>query len=353
MVTLKDIAKQAGVSAMTVSRVVNKNARVSDETRKRVMKAIRELKYKPNTVARSLVTKQTRTIGLLIASISNIFYADVVHGVEDYAHEKGYNVILCNADGKQREKEYIDVLIEKCVDGIIFSHLEIGIKQIFELKQLNIPCVLIDNEIQGYNTSNIYTNNVLGGYLATEYLIQLGHTKIAHIHGSLKYNQEKKNKLYTETFQFRIWKDRMTGYIDTLAKYNIAMVPEYIQEGDGTAENGVYGGYMAMKELLKLNDRPTAIYAANDLMAIGAINAIREAGFDVPDDFSVVGYDGICFSDMIYPKLTTIAQPRYEIGVNASKLLLDLIKDNNNIQNITLDPKLIVRGSTKKYISKA
>src|SRR5690554_2934735 len=111
---------------MTVSRVVNKNKRVSEKTRERVMKAIKELKYKPNTVARSLVTKQTRTIGLLIASISNIFYADVVHGVEDYAHENGYNVILCNADGKQREKEYIDVLIEKCVDGIIFSHLEIG-----------------------------------------------------------------------------------------------------------------------------------------------------------------------------------------------------------------------------------
>lgn len=349
MATIADVAKKAGVSGTTISRYLNDSGYVGSETKTKIIEAIKELNYKPNMIAKSLVTKKTHTIGLLIASIVNPFYSDVVLGVEDESYQKGYNVILCNADGKKRENEYIDILLEKCVDGIIFSHLDVNLKQVLKLKELQVSCVLIDNETPGLNVGGIQTNDVLGGYLATEHLISLGHTKIGLIHGSLKYNEQRNNKVYTETFQFRIWNNRTKGFLSAVEKYGISINPDFVQEGDGTAENGVEGGYQAMRRILSLNEWPSAIYAQNDLMAVGAINAIHEAGLKVPQNFSIVGHDGIDLSKNIYPKLTTVQQPRYLIGQMAANLLIDRIGiKNQDGKEIMLEPELIIRSTTER-----
>jgi DNA-binding LacI/PurR family transcriptional regulator len=348
LTTIADVAKKVGVTGTTISRYLNGSGYVSSETSAKIERAIAELDYKPNMIAKSLVTKKTHTIGLIIASIINPFYPDVVLGVEDESYEKGYNVILCNADGKKRENEYIDILLEKCVDGIIFSHLDVNFKQVLMLKKLKVASVLIDNEAPGLDTGNILTDDVRGGYLATEHLIRMGHKKIGLIHGSLKLNDQKIGKVYTETFQFRIWNNRLKGFLKALEQHGIILNPDFVQEGDGTADNGVEGGYRAMKQILKLKDLPTALYAQNDLMAVGAINAVHEAGLKIPGDFSIVGHDGIDLSKIIYPKLTTVQQPRYMIGRAAAKLLIEMNTLNTARKEIILHPELVLRETTRK-----
>lgn len=347
MATIEDVAKCAGVSAMTVSRFINGSGYVSEKTSVKIENAINKLNYRANLIAKSLVTKKTMTIGLVIASIADPFYPDLVLGVEDEAYSRGYNVILCNADGKKKENEYIEILHDKCVDGIIFSHLNIDTKQLLMLKDMNIASVLIDNEIDGLDTGYVKTNDILGGYQATEHLIQLGHRKIALIHGSLLLNKLKVNKRYSETFQFKIWNNRMKGYLEVLDKYGINANPNYIVEGNETAGDEVESGYIAMKKILEMSEMPTAIYAQNDLMAVGAISAIYESGFKVPQDFSIAGHDGIPIGDMIYPKLTTVEQPRYETGRSASGLLVDIINKKAG-QMIQLEPKLVIKGTTSQ-----
>lgn len=347
MTTIEDVASHAGVSVMTVSRYINGNGYVSEKTRVKVEEAIAKLNFRVNLVAKSLATKKATTIGLIIASITDPFYPDLVLGVEDKAYSRGYNVILCNADGKKKEREYIEILHDQYVGGIIFAHLNIDADQVRMLGSMNIASVLIDNEIENVDLPCVTTDDVLGGYLATEHLILLGHKGIALIHGSLKYNEQKQKKRYQETFQFRIWNNRMKGYMDALDKYGIPVNYDYIVGADETEEcSEVDIGYFAMRRLLKKSPKPTAIYAQNDLMAIGAINAITEAGYNVPKDFSVVGYDGISVGDMIYPKLTTVDQPRYEIGSIATEVLINYIAKKEK-QNIQLEPLLVVKGTTQ------
>ena len=346
MATLEDVAKHAGVSVMTVSRYINQSGYVGEKSRERIIQAINELNYKPNMIAKSLVTKKTKTLGLVIASIVNPFYPDVVLGVEDESYERGYNVILCNADGKKKEQEYIEILMEKCVDGIIFDHLNIDSKQVMRLKSSNISCVLIDNEIKCLNAGNINTNDVLGGFMATEHLIKLGHKKIALIHGRLSFDESKHDKKYEETFQFKIWNERTRGFLEAMDRYGLQVNTNFVCEGDGTSQNGASGGYEAMKKILKLSDLPTAVYAENDLMAAGAIRAIHEAGYKIPQDISIVGHDGIALCEWTFPRLTTIEQPRYEMGRLAARLLIDMREGKAGGDTIKLDPYIVLREST-------
>ncbi len=326
MPTIKDVAKKAGVSVMTVSRVINNNGYVNEETRKKVLLAIDELNYRPNLVAKSLITGRTNTIAHIMVNIANLFHPKVIKGVEDAGYQNNYSVVVCDADSKDKEIEYISNLSDRFVDGMIFHHLNITEAQIKELTEKNIKCVLIDNEQIVDGCINVVTDDVYGGYLAGRHLLEKGHRRIAIIHGSLEYNIDKATKEYEETFQFSIWNKRLEGFVKALEEYDLSLDKNYMFEGEGTTAKSINSGYSAMEQILSLKEKPTAIYAQNDHMAIGAINAAIEAGYSVPEDFSIIGHDGLDIDELIIPKLTTIEQPRYEMGFKAAQSLIELIE---------------------------
>ena len=346
MANLKDVAKHAKVSVMTVSRVINESGYVRKETKENVKKAIKELNYRPNLLAKGLVNKRTKTIAYVLVNIADMFHPKVVKGVEDACYEKGYSVILCNANTKYKEKEYIQLLSDRYVDGIIFHHLNINVKQVLELQIEGIHCVLLDNENPVDVCSNIKTNDVLGGYLAGKALVDMGHRQIGLIHGSLCFDPVKPHMEYEETFQFGIWNDRTNGFLHALNDRGISVNPELMVQGDWSAEGGITGGFEAMSRVLERAAMPTAMYIQNDYMAIGAMNAVIKAGYAIPQDFSIIGHDGLDIAASIYPSLTTVDQPRYEMGYRAAQLLIEQIENAGEPVSIVLDPALILRETT-------
>lgn len=359
MPTIDDVAKKANVSRMTVSRVINNSNLVKEQTRTIVLEAIKALNYRPNHLAQSLVTRRTHTIAHVMASISNPFHPNVVQGVEDACYKKGYSVIICNANAKAKEQEYIDVLKDKCVDGAIFHHLNITEEQISEMELNGIKCVLIDNEEILKNAHNVVTDNVKGAYMATKHLIDLGHKNIGIIHSKMSFDNDALNVIYEDTYQFNIWKQRMEGFEMAMKEAGLQINPKNVIESEGGGDKGIKSGNSSMKRLiggrkgvksfLDRKDRPTAIYAQNDLMAIGAINATIESGLSVPDDISIIGHDGLDMSDVLYPRLSTIEQPRYKMGYLSAQVLISIIEGKDYNKNIFLDPKLVVRESTRMH----
>lgn len=332
--TSKDVAELAGVHPSTVSRVINNDSRISEKTKERVLLAIKKLGYTPNAIARGLKTKRTYTLGMLIPDITNPFFAEIARGVEDAANKNNFNVILCNTDDKpKKERTYLEILREKRVDGLILGTAHIKDKSILELERQKFPYMLISRNIERLDKNCIIIDDVAGGIMATEYLIKLGHQRIAHITGPL---------------QTRSALNRLKGYKLALKKYGIEYRDELVGEGDFR----IKGGYQVMKRYLKLAKPPTAIFAANDLLALGAMQAIQKKNFSIPDDFSVIGFNDIELASFVYPPLTTIRQPILEMGNLAVKMLLKIITDKEfNQRRVVLQPKLIIRESCKKLIS--
>ncbi|MFZ5753312.1 MAG: LacI family DNA-binding transcriptional regulator [Bacillota bacterium] len=331
MVNIRQVAKKAGVSVATVSRVLNHPDTVSPRTMEQVLETIKELRYTPNGLARSLALKKTSTIALLIPNILNPLYPQVAKGVEDVAHQKGYNVLLCNTEEKEhKERDYLEMLIEKRVDGLILTSSLLRKVDFDQIKEKQIPFVMIGKNEGNIEANRVFTDYILGGYLATQHLIEIGYTAIAHISGP-------KSQLAS--------REKLQGYKKALQEANISLDERYIVEGD----NEIEGGYLGVKKLLKLPEPPQAIFAANDLMAIGAIDAIKSEGLRIPEDVAIVGFDDIKISSLIEPKLTTISQPVYKMGLIAARLLFDCIENNleedDFQQNIFIQPKLMVRKS--------
>ncbi|MBE3578676.1 LacI family DNA-binding transcriptional regulator [Caldanaerobacter subterraneus] len=331
-VTIKDIARLANVSVTTVSRVINnKPEGVSEETRQKILKLVKELGYQPNAIARGLVTKKTKTIGLIIPDISNPFFPDIARGVEDSAHIYGYNVFLCNTDDNlEKESEYIKALKEKYVDGIIFTSSSIPKHEhIIELVESGIPVVIMDRRVDSENIYGVFLDNYEGGYIATKHLIDLGHEKIGCITGPL----------YTKSA-----KERLEGYKKALLDSGIKIDEKLIFEGDYKINGGIIGA----ERLLKDNKDMSAIFACNDLMAYGAYKTIRSFGYKIPDDISVVGFDDIQLSQILEPQLTTIKQPAYDMGLTAARMLIKLIEGKKLKKKIiNFRPQLVIRQSTK------
>lgn len=357
MPTIDDVARKASVSRMTVSRVINNTNLVKEETRKKVLEAIQELNYRPNNLAQSLVTRRTHTIAHVMASISNPFHPNVVQGVEDACYEKGYSVIICNANAKAKEQEYIGILKDKCVDGVIFHHLNITQEQVLEMEDNGIKSVLIDNEEPIYITHNVVTDNIKGAYLATKHLISLGHRSIGIIFSRMKYKENVPGMTYEDTFQFNLWKQRMKGFRLAMKEAGLTVDPRHMLESEGGGDKGIKSGNVSMKKLIggikgarsfiEMKDRPTAIYAQNDLMAIGAINATIECGLKVPEHMSIIGHDGLDIGEVLYPRLSTIVQPRYKMGYTAARMLIDSIEQRDGDHNVYLEPSLVFRESTR------
>jgi LacI family transcriptional regulator len=303
--TIKDIARLAELNVSTVSRALSGAYGVNEETRERVLEIARKLGYRPNLIARGLVTGQSRTIGLLISDIRNVFFAEIARGAEDSASAAGYDVILCNSDLKsEKQWGYIQSLAEKRVAGIIMNSVaSLSKVQQAELAKYRIPIVLLNRQTtsdQMFSTAT--ANNFMGGELAANYLVGLGHRVIAHITGPRQHGNLA---------------DRCRGFVKG-CRSSSHEITAVVIHGQHTHA----GGYEMTNKLLSQRRDVTAIFAANDIAAFGALRALQEHGLSVPDDISLVGFDNVEISGIISPPLTTIDQPRYELGGAAVDILL-------------------------------
>jgi LacI family transcriptional regulator len=333
MATIREVAESAGVSYATVSHVINNTRVVTQETRERVLAAMSALNYRPNALARSLRQGKSNTLGLVLPDSANPFFAEISRSIEDAAFKKGYSVFLCNTElDTQRELFYVDVLSKKQVDGIIFVAAGDQADSLDFLLRQNMPVVMIDRDLPNVEVDAVLTDHQLGGFLATQHLIQLGHTRIACIAGPSSITPSA---------------ERLTGYRKALEEAGLSYDERLIIRGDYHAQSGMD----ITHSILKLEPRPTAIFALNDLMALGALRAAAEAGFSVPRDLAVVGYDDLELARFTNPPLTTIAQPKKEIGAQAVNLLVDRMALKSRLPSrLVLAPELIIRRSTQSLV---
>jgi len=326
--TIYDVARLAGVSTATVSRALNGTGQIAQATRATIDAAVEQLGYQTNTVARSLVTKSTETIALLLPDITNPFYAALVSGIQQRALETGHTMLLCTTEGDpEREEQYLTLLRAKQVDGVLVDGLVLPPERIARFVREGLPIVCLDRDVDSTAVPLVQVDNRLGARMATEHLLSLGHTRIAHVQGAPELG---------------ISEERVQGYREALAEAGISFDPQLLAIGSFTEE----GGYKAARSLLETPGF-TAVFAANDLSAIGVINAIVESGRRVPDDVSIVGFDDLRLSKFTAPPLTTIHQPAFEIAELATELLLELASGRKVRQlRHLLEPALVVRSST-------
>ncbi len=328
MPTIRDVAHAAGVSTSTVSHVINDTRFVSPETRQRVLAAMQRLNYSPNRLASSLRSNQTLTLGVLLPNSANPYFAEILVGIENTCFDLGYNIILGNAnDDPERELAYLRVLISRQVDGILLISTGSYAESITYLTQQQVPVVVVDRAPGIESVTEIFTDNKEGGLLATRHLIELGHTDIACITGPSFLSPSA---------------DRVVGYKQAMAEANLLLDDAWIVSGDFQLGSG----YRACQRLLQLDNQPTAVFACNDLMAVGALCAIHETRRRVPDDVSVIGYDDIPLASYTTPRLTTIAQPAREIGEIAVLRLIEALRsDEATAERECLPVKLVERDS--------
>jgi LacI family transcriptional regulator len=331
-VTIKDIARLAGVSVTTVSKIVNgKDQDISAPTREKVQNLIKEHKYSPNKVAQSMVTKETKTIGLVIPDVRNPFFTEIARGVEDQAIEKGYSVIICNTDDDlKKEIMYIEMLAEKRVDGLILAPAILRNENLEKEVQVSTPIVLIDREtsINGIK-GKICIDNFQGAYDAVKCLIDLSNKDILFFSGPINEFPSK---------------DRLAGYKKALEDNGIDFNMENVYIGDFKRN----WSEEKINQLVATGKSFTSVFCGNDLIAIDVIKALQKNGKKVPDDVSIIGFDDSPIATVINPELTTIRQPSYEIGSKSVELLLNSINEKaSSYQEIQLKHELIIRNSTK------
>lgn len=331
MITIKDVAQHAQVSVTTVSHVINGTRFVSEAARERVQQAIAALNYVPSALARSLKSNRTHTVGMMIPNNSNPYFAEIIRGIEDTCFEAGFNVILCNSDDDpHKQAQYVRVLSEKQVDGLIVLSSGGDPELIATLRSAGMPQVVVDREIDDLAADLVEVNHELGGYLATRHLLDLGHRRIACIAGPQALSPARQ---------------RVQGYHRALTESGMRVDDKLLRSSDFTSA----GGHAAMTSLLKMRQKPSAVFASNDLMAIGAVCAAAEAGLRIPEDVSVVGFDDIALAAYSNPPLTTIAQPKHQTGTLAARLLLERIAQRDKpLHREILQPTLCLRRSTAR-----
>jgi len=329
--TLKDVARLAGVSTATVSRVVNNSNNVDPDTRSKVRKALKQLGYKPSRVARRLRVAHGKTnmLGLIIPDIQNLFFAEIARGVEDVGYANNYAVLLCNSDeSAKKEKFYLDVMRAEHVDGIIFPPLNETDPEVTTLVRSGMPVVCVDRSVSNISVDTVEVNNHRGAHLAVEFLISKGHRRIGFISGRPDISTSR---------------ERKRGYQDTLKAHGVEVNPGLIRIGDYKQESG----RLLTEQLLDLQERPTALFVANNLMTLGSLAAIHNRGLRVPDDIAVIGFDDLPWAESINPPLTVVRQPAYEVGQKAAKLLFErLAEPGRKPTRISLDPTLVIRRSS-------
>lgn len=332
-ITVEDIARLAGVSKATVSRVLNQNPKgVSEETRNKVQEIINHLNYQKDPYAVNYTPSHSRTIGLILPDITNPFFSELAKAVENCSSENGYTVFLgISNQSTDKEEQYISTFIARKVDGIILtSTAKQGMNNHQLLEKYQIPCVLMDRKLSGINyTAGVFADNLLAIFRACELMLKHGSRRIAFLSGPSEISTAK---------------ERIEGYKAALEKYGISFCKTLIKHGTYTVESG----YQAVMELEREGQKYDGIVAANDTMALGAIRALKELSYKIPEEIEVVGFDNIDFSQMCDPPLTTIQQPTIEMGRRATELLLYAIDGGiPEKKNIQLLPKLVVRKTTR------
>ncbi|MBN1315022.1 MAG: LacI family DNA-binding transcriptional regulator [Anaerolineales bacterium] len=339
-ISIKDIARAAGVSHSTVSRALSKSSLVNAETRERIIKLAAEMGYSPHSLARSLVMGRTRSIGLVITTITDPFIAEVVQGIEDAAQNHGYTVVLCSSRGESsREMNAVDTLRSKRVDGVIVTSSRVGALYLEHLERIGVPVVLINNhnEQSGPYTFSIGVDNQHGGRIATDHLISLGHRRIAYITGPASHSDDLA---------------RLAGYRQALEEAGIPFDPSLVVPGTGRTG----GGERALPLLMRINTPPTAAFCYNDMTAIGLMQSAAALKMAIPQDLAIVGFDDIPFASYIKPALTTVAQLKAEMGLQATEMVLALIgakaENMNGFENRSIKAELIVRESSGVHIKR-
>lgn len=338
MVTMSDVAKRAGVSVMTVSRVVNGvKGKVSEATRKKVLQIIKELNYHPNSVGRALHGSRLKIIGVVSPLITagivleNPFYYELIMGIEEVCTEKGFDVMISTRKKINKNSDYLKNFYERKVDGLIIVAPNVNSIQFELIEKDDIPVVLA-GERTSHRISYVDADNERGGELAVEYLYRMGHRKIGMITG-------------TSTMRNAI--DRLNGFLNAMRKFGLEIRKDWIINGDFH----YYGGTVAIKQLLKASELPTAIFCANDLSALGAIAELKKSGVRVPQDISVIGFDNINVAQYSHPPLTTIEQPIFEMGKAAAELLLAKINNKQVTSQGRIFPVKIIERDSVAVIS--
>lgn len=327
--TIRDVARHAGVSIATVSATINGTAHVSPELQERVRQAITAVSYHPDGIARSLKKRATQTLGLIISDITNPFFTALVRGIEDAANARGHAVMLCNTDERlEKEQAYLALLRSRRVDGVIMAPA--GAVEDYQrfILDAQAPVVFVDRRIPTVPADAVVVDNVAGARQAIAHLLALGHRRIGAITGLP---------------QISTTLERVQGYRDALAAAGVSMDPELLRDG----YSRLVGGHEAGRALLELPRRPTAIFATNNLMAIGLMRAVAERGLRCPEDVSVACFDDFEWASVFQPRLTTVAQPSYDMGRTAVELLFARLDGTSPVgpQEVVLSPTLVVRDS--------
>ena len=328
-ITIKDVAKQAGVSISTVSRVINDSKPVTDEVKQKVLDVIKETGYIPNPLARSLVTKKSQLIGVIVPEVSDSFVNEILNGIEEVAKMYDYDILLANTySDKEQELKSINLLRAKQVEGIVMISWIVEQEHINYMQNCGIPATYISKTARDYDIYTVSTSNKKATFDMTKYLIDKGHEKIAFIMTS-------KDETILEM-------ERLAGYEEALEQNNIKLDKNLNKYGGTEYENG----YQSMKELLDEGIIPHAAFVTGDEAAIGAINAICDSGYRVPEDISVAGFNDVKIAKMYKPKLTTVHQPLYDMGAVAIRMVIKLInKEILDNKKVELPYKIIDRES--------
>ena len=328
--SIKDIARLARVSHPTVSRALQNSPLVNAETAAKIRKIAEDAGYRASAVARGLVTRRTRTIGLVVTTVDDPFASEVACGIEEIANDHGYAVFLANSHADpERERKVVQEFAERRVDGIVVTSSRVGALYMPLLKELGVPIVLVNDQASGEFVHSVMITNQEGTRAATEHLIELGHRRIAYLGDRGGYQSDA---------------ERLAGYKEALAGAGIGFAPELAVEGDSRPE----AAGRAMDALLQLKHPPTAVVCYNDMTALGAMRAVRARGLKVPEDVSVTGFDDLFFAAYLTPTLTTVRQPMRRLGQLAMENLFKLMSGQESVVQVKVEAELIVRGSTGK-----
>ncbi|WP_127837265.1 LacI family DNA-binding transcriptional regulator [Clostridium prolinivorans] len=330
-ITIKEVAKKAGVSPSTVSRVISDSPRISKETKKIVREAMKSLGYHPNAIARSLVNKSTNTIGVVMpksteSAFLNPFFPEALSGIAAAAHEKDYCILLSTGKTEEEQIKSIEsIVMSGRVDGIILTYSSVDNVALDTLKKLNTPVVVIGKPLNSKETLYVDNDNVQASFDVTEKLIKNGHKKIAFICGP---------------YEFVVSLDRLDGYLNALRKYNIPINKQYIKEHSEYLKEGAYESTI---KLLDMKEHPTAFVVTDDVMAFGVLDAVKEKGLKIPEDIEIISFNNIPSSELINPSLTSVEINAYSLGYEAAKLIIEAIKGENEQNKIIVPTKIIYR----------